>query len=124
MVKAYDAILSDALKLKEQYDYLIVDHFFDGVEINKIFKAKTVITIYTYIFDTNKSPIEGLKDRMATYEAINKKFNLKLRYFLNLSHIADAPYKLILTSKLFNPENYSLTDNSFIFIGPSIEKRI
>ena len=125
MIKAYDAILSDALKLKEQYDYLIVDRFFDGVEINKIFKAKTVITTFTCVFDTNKFPNVDLfiKQRIAFFEPINKKYNLKIRDFLNLAYIADAPYKLVLTSKLFNPDNYSLTDNSFIFIGPSIEKR-
>ena len=125
MIKAYDAILSDALKLKEQYDYLIVDRFFDGVEINKIFKAKTVITTFTCVFDTNKFPNVDLfiKQRIAFFEPINKKYNLKIRDFLDLAYIADAPYKLVLTSKLFNPDNYSLTDNSFIFIGPSIEKR-
>ena len=37
--------------------------------------------------------------------------------------IADSQYKLILTSKFFNPDNYALTDKSFYFIGPSIENR-
>jgi MGT family glycosyltransferase len=77
------------------------------------------------VFDTNKFPNVDLfiKQRIAFFEPINKKFNLKIRDFLDLAYIADAPYKLVLTSKLFNPDNYSLTDNSFIFIGPSIEKR-
>ena len=37
--------------------------------------------------------------------------------------IADSQYKLILTSKFFNPDNYSLTDNSFYFLAPSNENR-
>ena len=60
---------------------------------------------------------------MTYFEAINKKYNLKIRDYLNLVYTPDVPYKLILTSKLFNHDNYSLTDDSFHFIGHSIEQR-
>lgn len=125
LIKAYEAILSDAIKVKEQYDYLIVDRFFDGVELNKIFKAKTVISTYTCVFDTYKFPNVDLfiQQRRAAFEPINKKYNLNIRDYLQLVYIADAPYKLIFTSKLFNPDNRALTDDSFLFIGPSIEER-
>jgi hypothetical protein len=42
----YDAVLNDVTKSEEKYDYLIVDSFIDGNEINKIIKAKTVVSLY------------------------------------------------------------------------------
>ena len=48
--KAYEQILSEGIKSNEKYDYLIVDRFFDGRELNKIFKANTVISAYISVF--------------------------------------------------------------------------
>ena len=53
---------------------------------------------------------------------MNKKFNLNIRDFLRVHYIADAKYKLMLTSKLFHPQS-EVIDDSFYFIGPSIEER-
>ena len=53
---------------------------------------------------------------------VNKKFNLNIRDFLRVHYIADAQYKLMLTSKLFHPQS-EVIDDSFYFIGPSIEER-
>ena len=54
--KAYEQILSEGIKSNDKYDYLIVDHFFDERELNKIFKANTVITTYTCVFISKDSP--------------------------------------------------------------------
>ena len=129
MKKAYEQILSEGIKSKEKYDYLIVDRFFDGRELNKIFKANTVITTYTCVFISKDSPKADInkdifiQERINFFKPLNAKYNLDIRDFKSLPFIADSQYKLVLTSKFFNPENYSLTDNSFYFLGPSIENR-
>ena len=127
--KAYEQILSEGIKSNEKYDYLIVDRFFDGRELNKIFKANTVITTYTCVFISKDSPKADInkdiyiQERIDFFKPLNAKYNLDIRDFKMIPFIADSQYKLILTSKFFNPDNYALTDKSFYFIGPSIENR-
>lgn len=47
--KYIDQVLDYAIKNKEigKYDYLVIDRFFDGNEMNKILQASEVISIYT-----------------------------------------------------------------------------
>ena len=99
----------------------------DGRELNKIFKANTVISAYISVFISKDSPEADInKDiyiqkRIEFFKPLNAKYNLDIRDFKMMPFIADSQYKLILTSKFFNPDNYALTDKSFYFIGPSIE---
>ena len=129
MYKAYEQILSEGIKSNEKYDFLIVDRFFDGRELNKIFKANTVITIFTCVFVSKDSPKSGINEdiyiqqRIDCFKPLDEKYNLNIRDFKSLPFIADSQYKFVLTSKYFNPDNYALTDNSFYFLGPSIENR-
>jgi hypothetical protein len=121
--KSCDFILESGLKSEEKYDYLLYDSFFDGKEINKYFKISSIIAIYCFpigeMTEFSKSLIEG---RSRPLIPINKKYNLNLRDFVSLHFSGDAKYKLMLTSKLFHIQSNKI-DNSFYFIGPSIEER-
>jgi MGT family glycosyltransferase len=120
--KSYDSILNDALNSEEKYDFFLVDSFFDGTEMNKIFKIPTVISLYSYPLEEKTPFIELTKQkRMLLFNNINKKYNLNIRDYLSIKYIADAKYKLILTSKLFN-NNSKILDDSFYFIGPALEE--
>ena len=122
--KSYDSILNDALNSEEKYDFFLVDSFFDGTEMNKIFKIPTVISLYSYPLEEKTPFIELTKQkRMLLFNNINKKYNLNIRDYLSIKYIADAKYKLILTSKLFN-NNSKIIDDSFYFIGPALEENI
>ena len=117
----YDTVLNEALKSEEKYDFFLVDSFFDGTEMNKIFKIPTVISLYSYPLEEKTPFIELTKQkRMQSFNGINKKYNLNIRDYLSIKFIADAKYKLIFTSKLFN-NNTKIIDDSFYFIGPSLE---
>ena len=123
--KFYDKILDYALKNEKSgvYDYLIVDRFFDGNELNKIFKASTVICTYSCCI--SEEPEELIKIRQGRIQAfipINKKYKMNLREYVDMHYHPDAKYKLMLTSRIFHPVT-KLIDDSFYFIGPSIEKR-
>ena len=126
MQKAYGGILSEAVKEKEKEDILVVDRFFDGRELNKIFRAEKTIIIYTCILTSYKSENVNkfVNQRIDIFEPINKRFNVQIRDFLSLPSLADANYKLVLTSKQFNTESNQISDDSFFFIGPSIENRV
>jgi MGT family glycosyltransferase len=120
---SYDAILTDAVKSEDKYDYLLVDSFFDGNEINKIFKIPTVISVYIFPLGEETPFVEEFEERrLKPIIPVNKKFNLNIRDFIHVHYIADAKYKLMLTSKLFHPQS-EVIDDSFYFIGPSIEER-
>ena len=120
---SYDAILTDAVKSEDKYDYLLVDSFFDGNEINKIFKIPTVISVYIFPLGEETPFVKEFEERrLKPIIPVNKKFNLNIRDFLRVHYIADAQYKLMLTSKLFHPQS-EVIDDSFYFIGPSIEER-
>ena len=121
--KAYDEIISKFLESKEEYDFLLYDSFFDGKEINKIFKIPNIISVHVFpVGEIPPSVKENYSNRMKPYNFINKKYNLNLTDFLTCHYSTNAKYKLILTSKLFNPEQ-KIIDDSYYFIGPSIEER-
>ena len=120
---SYDAILTDAVKSEDKYDYLLIDSFFDGNEINKIFKIPTVISVYIFPLGEETPFVKEFEERrLKPIIPVNKKFNLNIRDFIRVHYIADAKYKLMLTSKLFHPQS-EVIDDSFYFIGPSIEER-
>ena len=54
---------------------------------------------------------------------VNKKYNIILRDFFRMHYFPDSKYKFMLTSKLFHPESKIINDESFYFLGPSIEER-
>lgn len=121
--RAYIAILSDALKSEEKYDYLLVDSYFDGVEMNKIFKIPTVISLYSSPIEIKTPFIELTKQkRMRFLNQINEKFNINIRDYLSIRHIADAKFKLMLTSRLFH-NDLKMINDSFYFIGPYLEQK-
>ena len=125
MTRSLDAILTEALKNPEKYDYLVVDSLLDGNEMNKIFKAPVVVAIYTGM--TAPLPPEILKaynhEISQQMIPVNKKFNLNMRDYVIMHSSGDIQYKLMLTSREFHLKG-DFIDKSFYFIGPSpIEKR-
>ena len=125
ITRSIDAILTEASKNPEKYDYLVVDSLLDGNEMNKIFKASIVISIYTGM--TAYLPPEIIKQYNQEISQlmipVNKKFNLNMRDYIIMHSVGDTKYKLMLTSKEFHLSG-DLLDKSFYFIGPStIEKR-
>ena len=124
-INFYEKILDYALKNEKSgvYDYLIVDRFFDGNELNKIFKASTVICTYSSGVSEEPEELKKLHQiRMIPYVPINKKYNVNIREYVDMHYHPDAKYKLVLTSRTFHPVT-KIIDDSFYFIGPSIEKR-
>ena len=122
ITQSYIEIIDDGLKSEEKYDILIVDSFYDGDELNKIFKTSKVISFYSHPLG-EKSPFLEItrQKRTEPFIPINNKYNLNIREYVSLHFIADAKYKLMLTSKLFQPESL-LSDDSFYFIGPYSEE--
>ena len=121
--KCCDIILESGLKSEEKYDYLLYDSFFDGNEINKIFKIPNIIAVYIFPIGEMTEHLKGSNEnRSRALIPINKKYNLNLRDFLFIHYSGDAKYKLTLTSKLFQIQSNRI-DDSFFFIGPSIEER-
>ena len=123
VAKFYDGIISKAINSEEKFYYLLYDSFFDGTEINKIFKIPNIVAVY--IFPVGEmTPFVKNKfcGRMLSLNPINKKYNLNLRDYVMIHYIGDAKYKLMLTSKLFHVDS-KIIDDSFYFIGPSIEER-
>ena len=121
--KAYEEILSLAIQSNEKYDYLIFDSILDGYEMNKIFKVPNLISLYTFpiveVFPMSKFSADKRIEYLAP---VNKKFNLNLRDFMELVYDKNAKYKLVLTSKLFQPET-NVIDDSYYFLGPSFDER-
>ena len=117
--------MTEALKNPEKYDYLVVDSLLDGNEMNKIFKASVVISIYTAMYANLPPEIINQYNQEISQLMIpvNKKFNLNMRDYVIMHSVGDEKYKLMLTSKEFHLSG-DLLDKSFYFIGPStIEKR-
>ena len=121
-----DKVIGDGLKSKEKYDYLLADSFFDANTINKFYKIKIVISVFIFpIGDANKFKFitENDQNRGRGFIPINKKYNIVLRDLLRVHYFPDSKYKFILTSKLFHPQSKVINNNSFFFLGPSIEER-
>ena len=123
MKNAYDFILSDSIKSEEKYDYLLFDSFFDGTEMNKIFKIPTIISLYASPLEEKSPFIEITREnRMRFLNEINKKYNINIRDYLSVRYIADAKYSIVFSSKLFQQKVKTLND-SFYFIGPILENK-
>ena len=123
MSKFYDGVISKAINSEEKFDYLLYDSFFDGNEINKIFKIPNIVAVYVFPVGEMTPLVKNkLSFRMLSINPINKKYNLNLRDFIIIHYKGEAKYKLMLTSKLFHVES-KIIDDSFYFIGPSIEER-
>jgi MGT family glycosyltransferase len=121
--KAYEEILSLAIKSNEKYDYLIFDSILDGYEMNKIFKVPNLISLYTFpIVEIIPMSKVNAGKRVGFLAPVNKKFNVNLRDFMDIVYDKNAKYKLVLTSKLFQPET-KVIDDSYYFLGPSFDER-
>ena len=124
MVRSLDAVLTQAQKEQEKFDYLIVDSLLDGKEMNKIFKASTVISIFTCQYAL--LPFDFIKqfnqEILKLMIPLNKKFNLEMMDYFTANSYPNSKYKLFLTSREFHSKIYQL-DDSFFFIGPSIEDK-
>ena len=121
--KLTELFLSMSDKFKGKYDYLIIDSFFDGFEINKLYKIPKVITLFNCF--SNLDPVAKeicMKTNLETFIALNKKYNLELRHYLINLIYPKTKYNLILTSKEFHPKTPYIND-TYYFIGPVIEKR-
>ena len=123
IANSYIHILDDALKSHEQYDYLIVDSFYDGNEMNKILKIPTVIALYNNGLGEKSPFVEmSMVHRNHYWIPANKKFNINIKDFLMQHFNPDTKYKLMLTTKMFQTEARKL-DDSFFFIGPPFYER-
>ena len=119
-----DVILGDGKKSEEKYDYLIADSFFDANTINQIYKIPNVISVFIFPINNIKSDLfENEEKRKSFLILVNKKYNIILRDFFRMHYFPDSKYKFMLTSKLFHPESKIINDESFYFLGPSIEER-
>lgn len=123
VAKSYIPILDDFSKSPEQYDYLMVDSFYDGNEMNKVLKIPTVIVLYTIALGEKTPFVEmSMIHRKHYWIPVNKKYKINVKDFLLQHFSPDAKYKLILSSKLFHPE-LKKVDDSYFFIGPSFYER-
>ena len=121
--KTYEEILSLAIKSNEKYDYLIFDSILDGYEMNKIFKVPNLISLYTFpIVEVIPMTKFSAGKRVEFLAPVNQKFNLNLRDFMDIVYDKHSKYKLVLTSKLFQPET-NVIDDSYYFLGPSFDER-
>ena len=110
--ESYDLLSVKYYLSEEKYDFY-VDIFFDGNELNKIFKIPKVISLYTLPIGEKSPFIELIQQkRIEPFVPIN---NINIRDYLSLPFISYTQYKLILTSKLFESKT---SDDSFYYIGP------
>ena len=84
ITKSYIEIIDDGLKSEEKYDILIVDSFYDGDELNKIFKTSKVISFYSHPLG-EKSPFLEItrQKRTEPFIPINNKYNLNIREYVS-----------------------------------------
>ena len=121
--KLTELFLSMSDKFKGKYDFLIVDSFFDGYEINKLYKIPKVITLFNGFSDLDNVTKEYfMKNNLELFTVLNKKYNLELRHYLINLIYPKTKYNLMLTSKEFHPKTPYINDTNY-FIGPVIEKR-
>ena len=121
--KLTELFLSMSDKFKGKYDFLIVDSFFDGYEINKLYKIPKVITLFNGFSDLDNVTKEYfMKNNLELFTVLNKKYNLELRHYLINLIYPKTKYNLMLTSKEFHPKTPYIND-TYYFIGPVIEKR-
>ena len=124
--ESYECIFSLFSKDQTKYDYLLIDIFFEFMEMNKIFKfpLSNIIIVYSCfcLTDLDVNNLEIGKHRRNSLIPIMKKYNLELHDFVQHIYKLHSNKKLILTSKLFHLRSEEL-DNTCYFIGPSIEER-
>ena len=118
---SYDVILTDLIKSEKKYDYLLVDSFYDGIEIGNFLKIPKVINICTFIIYKQPFYTKNKEKRMFEINKVNKKFNINIQDFLSCHYFGKTKYKFILTSRLFHPQD--VINDTFYFLGPSIDER-
>ena len=124
LAHCYDIIIEDGIKTKEKYDYLIADSFFDYNVINQYYKIENIISTFIFPISIEKKFLyETEEGRKKAFIRINKKYNINIRDFIRMHYFPDAKYKFMLTSKYFHPDSPVINDDSFYFLGPSIEEK-
>lgn len=111
------------MKDKTEYDYYIVDAFFDIEEMNKVLKLdpSKFVMIYPSFILTDENQFDNA--RLIGLQWTNQHYGINLRDFVGLIFTPNNFKKLLLTSKYFHlrPED---TDDTCYFLGPHIEQRV
>ena len=111
------------MKDKTEYDYYIIDAFFDIEEMNKVLKLdpSKFVMIYPSFILTDENQFDNA--RLIGLQWTNQHYNINLRDFVGLIFTPNKFKKLLLTSKYFHlrPED---TDDTCYFLGPHIEQRV
>ena len=110
------------MKDRTEYDYYIVDAFFDIEEMNKVLKLdpSKFVMIYPSFILTDENQFDNA--RLIGLQWTNQHYGINLRDFVGLIFTPNNFKKLLLTSKYFHlrPED---TDDTCYFLGPHIEQR-
>ncbi|WP_297961857.1 nucleotide disphospho-sugar-binding domain-containing protein [uncultured Ruminococcus sp.] len=111
------------MKDRTEYDYYIVDAFFDIEEMNKVLKLdpSKFVMIYPSFILTDENQFDNA--RLIGLQWTNQHYGINLRDFVGLIFTPNNFKKLLLTSKYFHlrPED---TDDTCYFLGPHIEQRV
>lgn len=111
------------MKDETDYDYYIVDAFFDIEEMNKVLKrdSSKFVMIYPSFILTDENQFDNA--RLVGLQWTSQHYNINLRDFVGLIFTPNNFKKLVLTSRFFHlrPED---TDDKTYFIGPHIEQRV
>lgn len=111
------------MKDETDYDYYIVDAFFDIEEMNKVLKRdpSKFVMIYPSFILTDENQFDNA--RLVGLQWTSQHYNINLRDFVGLIFTPNNFKKLVLTSRFFHlrPED---TDDKTYFIGPHIEQRV
>lgn len=121
--KATDVVMQLLMKDETEYDYYIIDAFFDIDEMNKVLHIdpSKFVMIYPSFILTDENQFDNA--RLCGLQETNKKYNINLHDFVGLIFTPNKFKKFILTSKFFHlrPED---TDETCYFLGPHIEQRV
>ena len=120
--RATDTLIQLLLNDKTDYDYYIIDAFFDITEMNKVLKIdpSKFIIIYPSFILTDENQFDNSREQ--GLQETNEKYGIQLHDFVGLIFTPNKYKKLLLTSKFFHlrPED---TDDTCYFLGPNIEQR-
>ena len=121
--KATDVVMQLLMKDETEYDYYIIDAFFDIDEMNKVLHIdpSKFVMIYPSFILTDENQFDNA--RLCGLQETNRKYNINLHDFVGLIFTPNKFKKFILTSKFFHlrPED---TDDTCYFLGPHIEQRV
>ena len=121
--KATDTLITLLSNDTTDYDYYIIDAFFDIEEMNKVLHLdpSKFIIIYPSFILTDENQFDNA--RVFGLQETNRKYNINLHDFVGLIFTPNKFKKFILTSKFFHlrPED---TDDTCYFLGPHIENRV